>query len=94
MLKMLPVDELKIDKSFVDNITNNKIDYSLLHTIISLGKQLNINVVAEGIETQEQLAILKNARCDVLQGYYFSKPMKIADLEIYIKNNSQRTKEK
>jgi len=89
MLKMLPVEELKIDKSFLDNITTNHLDYSLLHTIITLGNQLGMKVVAERGETKEQLAILENAQCDILQGYYFSKPMNIDDLECYIQRNGQ-----
>ena len=87
MLKVLPVDELKIDKSFVDHIVSDKVDKKILEQIIEMGKVLNLRIVAEGVETKEQLAILKSMECDVLQGYFHSKPLKIDELASFIKNN-------
>lgn len=73
-LKNFPVDVIKIDKSFVKDIAIQKDDYELINAIISMGKNLNVKVVAEGIESQDQLNILKRLGCDEVQGYYFNKP--------------------
>jgi diguanylate cyclase (GGDEF)-like protein/PAS domain S-box-containing protein len=74
-LKIFPLDSIKIDKSFVDNITKDKNDFTITSAIISLSKSLNYTVVAEGIETKEQENILKDQGCDVAQGYLFSRPI-------------------
>ncbi|WP_154224358.1 putative bifunctional diguanylate cyclase/phosphodiesterase [Marinicella rhabdoformis] len=73
-LKNFPVDVIKIDKSFVKDIAIQKDDYELINAIISMGKNLKVKVVAEGIESQDQLNILKRLGCDEVQGYYFNKP--------------------
>lgn len=73
-LKKFPVSTLKIDKSFIDNVCSNQDDASICRVIISLGHQLNMRVVAEGVETAEQLAFLDQSHCDVAQGYYFCRP--------------------
>ena len=73
-LKNFPVDVIKIDKSFVKDIATQKDDYELIKAIISMGKNLNLKVVAEGVESQDQLNILKRLGCDEAQGYYFNKP--------------------
>jgi EAL domain-containing protein (putative c-di-GMP-specific phosphodiesterase class I) len=62
-----------------------------VRAIIGLGKQLNLQVVAEGVETAEQLAALRDSGCDALQGYYFSRPLPAAEIEILIKALSQQT---
>ena len=90
MLKSLPVDELKIDKTFVDHIVDNELDKVILEKIVDIGKALNLRVVAEGVETKAQLTILKNMKCDILQGYYHSKPLKIDDLELYIQDTQTK----
>ncbi|WP_022942374.1 bifunctional diguanylate cyclase/phosphodiesterase [Psychromonas hadalis] len=77
MLRKIPIDELKIDKSFVDNISHNKQDRAMVNSIIGMGKSLGITVLAEGVETQEQLDILQLAGCDIYQGYHFSKPLSL-----------------
>ena len=87
MLKNLPVDELKIDKSFIDNIVTSKVEREILNKIIDIGKVLDLKIVAEGVETKEQLTILKEMKCDILQGFYHSKPLKIDELELFILNN-------
>ena len=72
-LTKLPINTLKIDKSFINGICDNKTDTYILETIIKLAHQLNITVVAEGVETVGQLKILQEQVCDILQGYLFSK---------------------
>ncbi|MCG6200422.1 EAL domain-containing protein [Psychromonas antarctica] len=87
MLKKLPIDELKIDKSFVDNIADNSNDRAMVKSIISMGKNLGLLVLAEGVEHKEQVEILKKSGCDIFQGYYFSKPLSLKDLETFAKIN-------
>ncbi|EDZ62640.1 diguanylate cyclase/phosphodiesterase (GGDEF & EAL domains) [Sulfurimonas gotlandica GD1] len=75
-LKKFPIDTLKIDKSFVDDISevgNN--DEILLNTILAMGKSLGLDVVAEGVEHEYQYSYLKEHGCEIIQGYYFAKPM-------------------
>jgi diguanylate cyclase (GGDEF)-like protein/PAS domain S-box-containing protein len=74
-LKRFPIDTLKIDRSFVHSIATNSDDASIVCAVISLGKNLHMRVVAEGVETREQLAFLKNHSCPFGQGYYFSQPL-------------------
>ena len=74
-LKRLPIDVLKIDKSFVDDCTTDITDHMLVRTIIQMGQNLGKSVVAEGVETSEQLSLLFNEGCDEYQGYFFSKPL-------------------
>ncbi|WP_133016903.1 EAL domain-containing protein [Clostridium cuniculi] len=75
-LKRLPIDVLKIDKSFVDGIGVDEKSEYIAESIIKLSHSLNLKVVAEGVETKEQLGYLNKMKCDVAQGYYFSKPEK------------------
>jgi diguanylate cyclase (GGDEF)-like protein/PAS domain S-box-containing protein len=74
-LKRFPIDTLKIDQSFVRNITTDADDASIVSAVISMGKSLHMQVVAEGVETQEQLAFLREQSCPYGQGYYFSRPL-------------------
>jgi diguanylate cyclase (GGDEF)-like protein/PAS domain S-box-containing protein len=74
-LKRFPISTLKIDKSFVRDLTTDADDASIVCAVISMGKSLHIQVVAEGVETQEQLAFLKEQICPAGQGYYFSEPL-------------------
>ena len=73
-LKRFPIDTLKIDGSFVRNITTNSEDASIVCAVISMGKNLHMRVVAEGVETREQLAFLQDHECPFGQGYYFGQP--------------------
>ncbi|MEG4442659.1 EAL domain-containing protein [Microcoleus sp. AT9_B4] len=75
LLKELPIDTLKIDRSFLQNLAQNPNDTSLIETIILLGKNLNMEIVAEGLETQEQIEILRELGCIFGQGYFFSRPL-------------------
>ncbi|BFM17289.1 hypothetical protein R50073_34720 [Maricurvus nonylphenolicus] len=74
-LKKLPVDTLKIDREFIKDIPDSESDMQISSVIIFLAKQLNFKVVAEGVETSEQLVFLKANQCDLAQGFYFSKPI-------------------
>ena len=80
-LRQLPIDTLKIDKSFVRDITANSKEEAIAKTVISLAHKLNLTVVAEGVETWEQLLFLKKEGCDKVQGYLFSKPLPAEDIE-------------
>ncbi|WP_223595596.1 putative bifunctional diguanylate cyclase/phosphodiesterase [Neobacillus bataviensis] len=79
-LKYLPVDTLKIEKSFVQNMLNNTKDRALVESVISLAKSFGFNVIAEGVETSEQLVLLKTLECSQAQGYLFSKPLPLKEL--------------
>ncbi len=83
MLKRLPIDELKIDKSFIDQVTHNLHDKALVLNIMDIAQNLGLRVVAEGIETGEQKSILKEYNCDIQQGYFYSRPLKYHDLVDY-----------
>jgi EAL domain-containing protein (putative c-di-GMP-specific phosphodiesterase class I) len=74
-LKRLPIDCLKIDQSFVRDATTASDDAALVMAIITLAHNLRLTVVAEGVETEEQLGLLRLLRCDEIQGYLFSKPL-------------------
>ncbi|MCY6371354.1 putative bifunctional diguanylate cyclase/phosphodiesterase [Clostridium ganghwense] len=80
-LKTFPIDVLKIDKLFVDGITKDKRDESLIKAAITMAKALEIKVVSEGVETKEQLNFLSEIGCDEYQGYLFSKPVPVEEIE-------------
>lgn len=81
MLKDICVDVLKIDMKFLGDTGNKERSHAILKSIVNLAKELNMKIIAEGVETEEQLNFLKSVGCDIYQGYYFSKPMSIADFE-------------
>ena len=74
-LRQYPFDVLKIDRSFINGITSNKADYNLVKATIAMSHSLGLTVIAEGVETAEQLQVLNKLKCDFIQGYYFSKPI-------------------
>ena len=74
-LRQFPIDVLKIDRSFVLEINKSEADASVVKLILGLAKELEIKVVAEGVETIDQYQKLKNWQCDLIQGFYFSKPL-------------------
>ncbi|MDX6256600.1 MAG: hypothetical protein QOJ11_2934 [Frankiales bacterium] len=80
-LRDLPVDTVKVDKSFVDGIVNEEIDRELVTTIISLASRLGLDTVAEGVETEEQAALLSSIGCARMQGFLFARPMPPEELE-------------
>ncbi len=83
-LRRFPVDVLKLDKSFIDEIHTNSGDEALVKSIIQMSQVLGIKVVAEGVELQQQLAVLKEAGCDFIQGYYFSKPLPGDEIQAFL----------
>ncbi len=88
-LKKLPVNKLKIDRSFIKDIPENEDDKALVSAILSMAKSMNLDVIAEGVETEEQRLFLEAQGCYKIQGYLFAKPMSASDIEKkYIKNKS------
>ena len=85
-LREFPIDELKIDKSFVNDLPYEKDACVIAKTIIVLAKSLGFKIVAEGVETEEQMLYLKDAGCDMIQGYFYSKPLSFDKLRDYLKN--------
>lgn len=75
MLTSLPIDALKLDMKFIRNICENKKDSRLVEIMIQIARLLEVPVIAEGVETKEQMELLKSIGCDIIQGYYFSKPL-------------------
>lgn len=74
-LKHLPLDVIKIDRAFVHDIVTDQNDAAIMTVITTLAQQLNLTVIAEGVETKEQLEFIRAHQCDIVQGYYFSKPI-------------------
>lgn len=79
-LRQYPFDVLKIDRSFINGITINKADCDLVKAAIAMSHSLGLTVIAEGVETKEQLQLLERLGCDIVQGYYFSKPIPAVQL--------------
>ncbi|MES2152341.1 MAG: EAL domain-containing protein [Pseudomonadota bacterium] len=86
-LRHLPIDHLKIDQSFVRNLTRDPGDAAVCHAIIDLAHNLHMTVIAEGVETEGQANYLRSNRCDEMQGYYFARPMPGADFEEQLRQN-------
>ncbi|MCG9639870.1 EAL domain-containing protein [Vibrio sp. Isolate34] len=84
MLKALPIDELKIDKSFIENIAIDQQSLTMVQNIIAIGKNFGMVVLAEGVESNEHFSILKACGCDLMQGYYFSRPIPYDELCEYL----------
>jgi diguanylate cyclase (GGDEF)-like protein/PAS domain S-box-containing protein len=80
-LKRFPVARLKIDKSFINDVAEDENDQAVASAVISLGQKLNMRVIAEGVETDDQIAFLLKNNCDEMQGYHFSKPVSAGDIE-------------
>jgi diguanylate cyclase len=80
-LQKFPFDTLKIDRSFVADLMNSSKNAAIINAIIQLAKQLNLKVIAEGVETRDQYDFLRQNNCDLIQGYYFSPPLPVAAFE-------------
>lgn len=80
-LKNFPIKRLKIDRSFVNDILTDQNDAKIISAIIQLAHTLNLEVIAEGVETEEQADYLCSLQCDEAQGYYYGKPMPIGKVE-------------
>lgn len=74
-LKRFPIDVIKIDRSFIKDIPGNQDDMEITSAVVAMARNLRLKVVAEGVETAEQLAFLRQQRCDIGQGYLFDKPI-------------------
>jgi EAL domain-containing protein (putative c-di-GMP-specific phosphodiesterase class I) len=85
-LKKLPLNVIKIDKSFIDDIPGIEVDEAIVNTIIELGRGLNLQVIAEGVEKVEQTKFLLEKGCYIIQGYLYSKPIAQEEVEEFIKN--------
>jgi len=83
-LKHLPLNKLKIDKSFIDNVPNESDDAQIVKTIILLAQGLNLDVLAEGVESKEQKDFLNENGCSKIQGYLYSKPINAVDMKVLL----------
>ena len=86
MLCSLPIDALKLDMEFIRNICDNKKHFRLVGIMIEIARLLEVPVIAEGVETKEQLDLLEDLGCDIIQGYYFSKPLPAEELTALLKS--------
>ncbi len=86
-LKRLPVNQLKIDKSFMDKVLEDRSDQKIVETIIALAQALNLVVIAEGVENSEQADFLKSVSCNKAQGYLYSKPLREKDMRVFLQMN-------
>lgn len=93
-IKDLPIDRIKIDMCFIRGINKSEKDEAITKAIIHLAKSLNLNIIAEGVETAEQLEFLNRYKCDEIQGYYFYKPMKTEELKKLLVLNNINNKDK
>ena len=84
-LKRLPIDKLKVDKSFIIDMTQSAESLAIVQAIVAMAHRLHLVVVAEGVETADQVAALRKAECDQIQGYYYSRPLRAADCAAYIR---------
>ena len=94
MLSYMPIDVLKMDMQFVRNITQSEKDFRLVGVVLDIARFLKVPVVAEGVETEQQLGMLKDAGCDLVQGYYFSRPLPPEEFEQLIVKEKQIEREK
>lgn len=90
-LQLLPVDKVKIDISFIRNVTKSEQDATIVAGIIEMAHKLGLKVVAEGVETEEQQMFLLEHHCDIMQGYHFSRPMAAGDFEALLVNRVETT---
>jgi EAL domain-containing protein (putative c-di-GMP-specific phosphodiesterase class I) len=84
MVSKLPISELKVNQSFIRNLLTDDSSADLVEIIVEIGRHLKVKIVAEGIEKPMHVDILKKYGCHTFQGFYFSKPLGINDLEEYI----------
>jgi EAL domain-containing protein (putative c-di-GMP-specific phosphodiesterase class I) len=90
-LRRFPIDKLKIDRVFINEIASRPEDASIVRAIVSLAHSLRLKVVAEGVETPAQLDFLKNVGCDEYQGFHFSRPVPAIEFERIVREKSTQT---
>lgn len=88
-IKKFPIDKLKVDRAFVKDITHSFEDAAIAKAIITLAKSLNLGILAEGVETIEQLEMITSLSCSVVQGYLFSRPIPRLEVETMLQNNHE-----
>lgn len=84
ILKELPMDEIKLDRFFIIKGYSDERDLKVLSSVIKLGRELNMKVTQEGVETKDQLMLLKKLGCNVIQGFYYSKPLVEGDYDDFL----------
>ena len=87
-LQRFPIDKLKIDRSFISDVVTNPDDASIVRAIISLAHGLRLKVIAEGVESAQQLNLLRSMGCDQYQGFYFSQPVESAVFEEMLRSGN------
>ena len=80
----MPIDALKMDKAFIRNIKPGNKEMELVTLVLKIAQTLGVPVIAEGVETEEELKMLKEAGCDIIQGYYFSKPIPPSEMSRFV----------
>jgi EAL domain-containing protein (putative c-di-GMP-specific phosphodiesterase class I) len=85
-LKRLPIDEIKIDRSFISELNKVANDQIMVCSILNMAEQFDLTVVAEGVETREQIDFLRSNQCDIYQGFYFSRPLLDDEFQLFYKN--------
>ena len=94
MLKDIPADVVKIDREFFNGTVNSQKGRAVISTVVDLAKNLNMQVISEGVETVEQVDFLQDIDCHMVQGYYFAKPMPIKDFEeLWVKDLAEAESE-
>ena len=88
-LKRLPIDKLKIDKSFIDSVLHNTDDANIVQAVIALGHNMNMQIIAEGVENEQQAKFLQEHQCDFGQGYFYSKPLPAKKMGLLINKFKQ-----
>jgi EAL domain-containing protein (putative c-di-GMP-specific phosphodiesterase class I) len=88
-LKQFPVDLLKIDRAFISDLPTDQDDAAIVRAIIALAEKLGLKVIAEGVETKEQMIFLRNAGCDMFQGYYLQRPVPADQLFKFFNDSSR-----
>ena len=87
-LKRFPLNTLKIDRSFIKDIHENEDDQEITRAIIAMGQSLNLATLAEGVETEEQVEILREYGCDYIQGFFFSKPLPANEMTDFLQKTA------
>jgi EAL domain-containing protein (putative c-di-GMP-specific phosphodiesterase class I) len=93
LLKRLPLDKLKIDQSFVRGLPDDKDDLAISTATIAMGKALQLRIIAEGVETAEQMAVLISQGAEGIQGYWVSKPVPSTDFYRFVEEHNMRSTE-